>query len=114
MQPPVHFHLHDTYRPITVTVSSIRGQREARLSEYSSYGVCTIGVPVKDATGAWVSLELDLADMRRLPHRFLDRYRPAPCCSFPHRPAHPCRPGSRRSLHELSADPPSEPPQQTH
>jgi hypothetical protein len=68
---PVIFHLHDSYPRSVVTIRRVENQ-QAVLREWSSYGVFAIGAQVKDATGQWISLEIDLAKTPGLPKRFLD------------------------------------------
>jgi hypothetical protein len=45
----------------------------ATLNDWSAYGVFTVGVQVKDGKGMWISLELNLASIPKLPARFLKR-----------------------------------------
>jgi hypothetical protein len=70
---PVVFHLHDTYQPSIIPVTRIVDDRHAALRDLSSYGVFAIGAQVKDRSGSWTSLELNLAALPGLPKRFLDR-----------------------------------------
>ena len=73
LEPPVIFHLHDSYPRNVVTIRRIVKERQAVLSEWQSFGVFAIGVQVKDASNKWTSLEIDLADLAGLPERFLKR-----------------------------------------
>jgi len=73
LEPPVIFHMHPTFPRSVVTIRRIVGGRQATLHEWNAYGVFAIGVQVKDASGKWVALELDLAQLSGLPKRFLDR-----------------------------------------
>jgi hypothetical protein len=73
LEPPVIFHLHNSYRRSVVKIRRIIDHRIARLGEWTATGVFAIGVQVKDATGDWISLELDLARLPSVPKRFLDR-----------------------------------------
>jgi hypothetical protein len=73
LEPPVVFHLHDSYPRSVVTIRRITDGKQARLSEWESYGVFAIGIQVKNAAGRWVALELDLAKTKGLPKRFLDK-----------------------------------------
>jgi hypothetical protein len=73
LEPPVVFHMHDTYRNNVVRIRRIINQKQARLSEWESYGVFAIGVQVKNSAGEWIALELDLANTKGLPKRFLAR-----------------------------------------
>jgi hypothetical protein len=70
LRGPVLFHLHDTYPKSVYRIRKIRDDKEAILEEVSAYGVYTLGVQVKDAQGAWVGLELDLASIEAVPARF--------------------------------------------
>ena len=56
-----------------IKVRRIIDRRLAKLSEWTATGVFAIGVQVKNASGFWISLELDLAQLPHLPKRFLDR-----------------------------------------
>ena len=69
---PIIFHLHDSYPRSVITIRRVENQ-QAVLREWNSFGVFSIGVQVKDATGQWISLEIDLAKTPGLPERFLDR-----------------------------------------
>jgi hypothetical protein len=69
---PVVFHLHDSFPRSVVTIRRIENQ-QAILREWSAYGVFAIGAQVKNASGQWISLEIDLADAPGLPTRFRDR-----------------------------------------
>lgn len=72
LEAPVVFHLHDTYPRSVVTIRRIENQ-QAILREWNAEGVFAIGVQVKNATGRWISLEIDLAETPGLPKRFLER-----------------------------------------
>ena len=73
LEPPVVFHMHDSYPKSVVRVRRIINQKQARLSEWESNGVFSIGVQVKNSAGRWIALELDLAQTKGLPKRFLGR-----------------------------------------
>jgi hypothetical protein len=73
LQPPVVFHLHDSYPRSVVQVRQVNPQGQAKLSDWNAYGVFTIGVQVRNSMGNWISLELDLAKLAGLPKHFLDR-----------------------------------------
>jgi hypothetical protein len=73
LEPPVIFHMHPTFPRGVVTIRRIVGGRQATLHELNAHGVFAVGVQVKDASGKWVALELDLAQLSGLPKRFLDR-----------------------------------------
>ena len=73
LQGPVVFHMHETYPRSIVTIRHITDRRQAVLKDWSAYGVFAIGVQVKDSSGLWISLELDLARLSGLPGRFLSR-----------------------------------------
>jgi hypothetical protein len=70
---PIVFHLHDSYPRSIIHIRKIRDASWATLEEVSSYGVCTVGVQVKDANANWIGLEFDLATLSDLPRRFLKR-----------------------------------------
>jgi hypothetical protein len=72
LEPPVIFHLHDSYAREKISIRRIRDDGSAVLEDVDSYGVYTIGAQVKDAAGNWTSLEFDLATLD-LPSRFLSR-----------------------------------------
>jgi hypothetical protein len=69
---PVVFHLHDTFPRSIITIRRIENQ-QAALRSWNAYGVFTIGVQVKNVSGQWVSLEIDLANAPGIPKRFLSR-----------------------------------------
>jgi hypothetical protein len=69
---PVIFHLHDSFPRSVVTIRRIENG-QAVLREWNAYGVFAIGVQLKNATGQWISLEIDLANSQELPKRFRDR-----------------------------------------
>jgi hypothetical protein len=73
LQGPVVFHLHDSFPRSVIHIRRIRDGRRATLEEVSSEGVFTVGAQVKDAYGSWIGLELDLATLKGIPARFLDR-----------------------------------------
>jgi hypothetical protein len=73
LEAPVIFHMHESYRNNVVRVRRIIRGRQAKLDDWSSYGVFAIGVQVKDAKGNWIALEAHLADAPGLPKRFLDK-----------------------------------------
>jgi hypothetical protein len=73
LEPPVIFHLHDSFPRSVVRIRRIVGKQQAVLSEWSAYGVFTIGVQVKNSSGQWTSLEIDLTQLASLPKRFLER-----------------------------------------
>jgi hypothetical protein len=73
LEPPLVFHMHDSYPRSVVTIRRVVDGRFATVSEWSAYGVFAIGVQVKAANGKWTSLELDLAELPGLPKRFLGR-----------------------------------------
>jgi hypothetical protein len=73
LNSPVVFHLHDSYPRSIIHIRHIVDGKHATLSDWSAYGVFTVGVQVKDRTGTWISLELNLASLRGLPKRFLTR-----------------------------------------
>jgi hypothetical protein len=70
---PVLFHLHDSYEPSVIWIRRIAGGARACLFELRSYGVYTIGAQVRDATGAWTGLELNLASLVKLPPQYLNQ-----------------------------------------
>ena len=73
LEPPVIFHLHNTYAKDVIPVTRITEGRQAVLRDLDAYGVSAVGVQVKDGSGRWTSLELDLAALPGLPKRFLDK-----------------------------------------
>jgi hypothetical protein len=73
LEPPVIFHLHDSFPRSTIHIRRIVDGRLATLSDWNASGVFTAGVQVKNRSGKWISLELDLATVPNLPKRFLDR-----------------------------------------
>ena len=73
LEPPVVFHMHDSYKSSVVRIRRIINQKQAPLSVWEAYGVFAIGVQVKNSTGTWIALELDLAQTKGLPKRFLGR-----------------------------------------
>ncbi len=73
LQGPVIFHLHNTYPRSRIAIRAIHDENWARLEEVSSYGVFTVGVQVRDRSGRWTSLEVDLKGLTGLPERFLSR-----------------------------------------
>lgn len=72
LAPPVVFHMHDSFPRSVITVRRVEN-RQAILREWNAYGVFTIGVQLKNASGEWTSLEIDLANAPGLPKRFLKR-----------------------------------------
>jgi hypothetical protein len=73
LEPPIFFHLHDSYPRSVATIRRVIDGRIAKLSEWTATGVFAIGIQVRDAAGHWISLELDLAQLPSLPKRFLGR-----------------------------------------
>jgi hypothetical protein len=73
LEPPAVFHLHDTFPRSIIHIRRIVDGKLATLNDWSAYGVFTVGVQVKDGTGRWISLELNLASIPKLPARFLRR-----------------------------------------
>jgi hypothetical protein len=73
LQPPVIFHLHDSYPRSVIRISRIAGGKRAELSDWNATGVFAVGVQVMDRNGSWTSLEVDLAKLPGLPKRFLKR-----------------------------------------
>jgi hypothetical protein len=69
LQGPVLFHLHSTYPRSVIHVNRVRNNR-ATLFQIASYGMFTVGAQVKDASGRWTALELDLLDVPNIPERF--------------------------------------------
>jgi len=73
LEPPAVFHLHDTFPRSIIHIRRIVDGKLATLNDWSAYGVFTVGVQVKDGKGMWISLELNLASIPKLPARFLKR-----------------------------------------
>lgn len=73
LEGPIKFHLHDSFPRSVITIKRIVDGRRATLSDVISYGVFAVGVQVRNASGQWISLELDLATLPGLPIRFLKR-----------------------------------------
>jgi CHAT domain-containing protein len=73
LEGPIIFHLHHSFAKTKISISRIRDRTWAALEECSATGVFTVGVQVKTRTGEWTSLELDLAKLKNLPARFLNR-----------------------------------------
>jgi len=71
LEGPVVFHLHNSFPRSVVTTRSIVGKKRAMLKEWWADGVFAVGVQVKNARGKWISLEIDLATLPRLPKRFM-------------------------------------------
>lgn len=73
LDPPVLFHLHDSFPRMVIHIKRIRDDGLwAVLEDVVAYGAFTVGAQVKDATGRWVGLEYDLVDHPDLPKRFHD------------------------------------------
>lgn len=73
LEPPVVFHLHDTFSPSVLHIRRIQDQRRCAVYRIQSTGAFTIGAQVRRTDGVWISLELDLVDVPGLPARFHDR-----------------------------------------
>ena len=73
LEPPVVFHLHDSFPRSIITIRRIGKENTAKLADCSAYGVFAIGIQVLNARREWVSLEFDLASLRGLPRQFLSR-----------------------------------------
>jgi hypothetical protein len=73
LQPPVVFHLHDSFPRMVIRIERIRDRVRAVLEDFVAYGAFTAGAQVKDAAGSWVGLEYDLVNHPDLPKRFLER-----------------------------------------
>jgi hypothetical protein len=71
LNPPVVFHLHDSYPRSVIHIRRITEGIRAELSDVNAYGIFTIGVQLKNGRGEWTSLEVDLASLSELPKRFL-------------------------------------------
>jgi len=71
LEAPVVFHLHDSYPKSIIHIRRIEEGRRAKLYDWESYGVFSVGVQVKDRAGKWTTLELDLRSLPGLPPRFL-------------------------------------------
>jgi hypothetical protein len=70
LEGPVVFHLHDSFPKWIIHINKIRDGVRAVLEEVVAYGVFTVGAQVKDASGQWLGLELDLCDLAGLPDHF--------------------------------------------
>ncbi len=73
LEAPVIFHLHDTYPQNVIPVTRVVEGRHATLRDVDSFGIFAVGAQVKDRSGRWTSLELDLRTLPGLPKRFLAR-----------------------------------------
>lgn len=73
LQGPVLFHLHDSFPRSTIYIRRIRGGSFALLEEVNCYGTFTVGAQVKAEDGRWTGLELDLAQLKEVPRRFIGR-----------------------------------------
>jgi hypothetical protein len=72
--PPVRFFLHDSYpKNVIVRQRTEKGGTSIALRDVYAYGVYTVGCQVRDRAGKWVELEYDLAKVKGLPRRFLER-----------------------------------------
>ena len=74
IEAPARFFLHDSY-PKNV-ISQPRTEQAGKsiaLRDVYAYGVFTVGCQVRDKAGKWLELEYDLAKIKGLPKRFLDR-----------------------------------------
>jgi hypothetical protein len=70
LQGPVIFHLNDTFARSVIRIRKIQDGKHAFLEEVDTERTFTVGVQVKDHSGSWISLELDLAVLEGLPKRF--------------------------------------------
>lgn len=73
LQGPVLFHLHDSFPRSTIYIRRVRGGSLAVLEEVNCSGTFTVGAQVKAEDGRWTGLELDLAQLKEIPRRFIGR-----------------------------------------
>lgn len=73
LRGPVVFHLHPTFTRSVIAIRRIREGRFATLYDINAYGAFTVGVQVRDGSGRWTSLELDLVEVEGLPERLHDK-----------------------------------------
>jgi hypothetical protein len=62
---------HDTHGKTSLHEVLFHEKSWAMLQEVSSYGVFRVGAQVRDGSGRWASLEIDLKNLEGLPRRFL-------------------------------------------
>jgi hypothetical protein len=73
LEGPVVFHLDESYPRSIIHIRKIRDGSRAVLEEVSAYEVYTVGAQVKNGSGLWIGLELNLATMKDLPVKFRKR-----------------------------------------
>lgn len=71
LNPPVVFHLHDTFTPDTLHVHLVEGHR-CKLENLRAWGAFAVGAQVRGDDGEWIALELDLSELPELPKKFRD------------------------------------------
>jgi len=74
IEPPARFFLHDSYPKNVISQPRAEdGGKVIALRDVYAYGAYTVGCQVRDKAGKWIELEYDLARVKGLPKRFLER-----------------------------------------